>query len=573
MTRYQLAPPPSSAHAAALAAHHPYVQQLLVNRGIESAAAARAYLTPPYEEALHDPYLLHDMEAAVARIQRAIEEDEHIVIYSDYDCDGIPGAVILHDFFVEIGFTNFAVYIPHRHNEGFGFNAAAATSLATQGAKLIITIDCGMADHAAVEAANAQSVDVIVTDHHQAKDTLPAAVAVVNPVISESYPFPHLCGAGVIFKVVQALISTQAYAVAPGREKWWLDMVGVATLADMVELTGENRTLAHYGLHVLRKSRRPGLQALLKAQRASQRHLTEDDIGFTIGPRINAASRMGEPLRAFKLLTATTVTDAEDHLAHLESLNNERKGAVAAMTRAAHKKLATLEHIPPVIVLGDPEWRPSLAGLVANKLSEEHAVPAFVWGRDGHGVLKGSCRSNGVVSVVRLMEAAAEHFIEYGGHHASGGFAVSDSAIHTLPTSLVEAQQSLGDAATITEPLVIDLSLPSAEISYDVLRQCISLGPFGAGNPKPLLQIPNVQCAEVTVFGKTKEHTKIMLPSQSGTIESIAFFRLPEQFTHTPQTGETATVLAHPEQSFFMGRVQTRLRIVDIIAAPVESVA
>lgn len=546
------------------------VQQLFHNRGISTAEAAGLWLAPQYEEALHDPWLLHDMKKAVARIQAAIAANEKIVIYSDYDCDGIPGAVVLHDYFVEIGYQNFSVYIPHRHYEGFGFNVTAAQQLAADGAQLIVTIDCGVADVAAVDVANEAGVDVIITDHHQAPATLPAAVAIVNPAISPAYPFPHLCGAGVIFKVVQALLaSAQPAQVLPGREKWWLDMVGLATVADMVSLTDENRTLAHYGLQVLRKSRRPGLRALLAQQRASQTHLTEDDVGFTIGPRINAASRMGEPLRAFKLLTATSDAEAADHLAHLEQLNNERKGVVAAMTRAAHQKLQQYAAVPPVIVLGDPEWRPSLVGLVANKLAEEHGVPTFVWGRDGNGVIKGSCRSNGVVSLIRLMEMVADHFGEYGGHHASGGFSVSDAHIHTLPTALAEAFAAHGDSVQVAEQTVIDADITSADLEQNTIRAMLALGPFGVGNPKPLLQLRDVTLAAVTSFGKGQEHTKVVVPSARGTMEAIAFFKLPDQFTYPPTTDRSVSLLVQPEQSFFFGRLQTRLRLVDVLAHPI----
>lgn len=569
MVSYRLTDPIPDAIRAELKTFHPAAQQLFYNRGVTSRAAAESWCTPVYETTLHDPFLLHDMDTAVIRVLTAIEHNEHIVVYSDYDCDGIPGAVVLHDFFTEIGFTNFSTYIPHRHYEGFGFNEAAAEKLAADGAQLIITVDCGMGDYAAVAAAQAAGTDVIVTDHHQPSGELPPATAVVNPAISPTYPFPHLCGAGVVFKLVQALLDRGSFAVTPGREKWWLDMVGMATIADMVSLTEENRTLAHYGLVVLRKSRRPGLHALLKQQRASQAHLNESDIGFTIGPRINAASRMGEADRAFKLLTATTAAEAQDHLAHIEQLNNERKGAVAAMTRAAHKKLAQQETVSSVIVLGDPEWRPSLVGLVANKLAEEHSVPAFVWGRDGNGVIKGSCRSGGDMSVLRIMEAGAEYFIEYGGHHASGGFAVTDATIHTLGKQLQAVVMKLDTKTLEVAATPIDLSLTATELTAETLTALLALGPFGVGNPKPLLQITDVRPTHVDVFGKGKEHIKLQVPGASRELEAIAFFKQPQQFTHQPVADTTCTLLAEPEQSYFRGRAQLRLRIVDVLPEPV----
>ena len=565
MSRYQLADTIPDSVANALAAYDPVVQQLLHNRGLSTAAEAHTWLTPAYEEALHDPALMHDMDKAVARLQQALTTQEQIVIFSDYDCDGIPGAVVLHDFLQAVDCDHFSNYIPHRHFEGFGLSVSAVEKLADAGAQLIVTIDCGTADHAAVARANELGVDVIITDHHQPKETLPAAVAVVNPVVGDTYPFPHLCGAGVVFKVVQALLATDQYEIAPGREKWWLDMVGVATVADMVSLTGENRTLAHYGLQVLRKSRRPGLQQLLRKQRASQAHLTEDDIGFTIGPRINAASRMGAPLEAFTLLTTTDEVVAGQQVAVLEKLNNERKGQVAAMTRAAHTKLENLERIPSVLVIGDPEWRPSLVGLVANKLAEEHQVPAFVWGRDGNGVLKGSCRSDGNASVITLMESTPESFSEFGGHHFSGGFSVADDAIHTLGETLAQAHKTLGKKAAIVEPIQIDTTISLDALSSAQIKAILALGPFGVDNPKPLFQLVACVPTEVHVFGKTKEHTKLTFDTSGVIREAIAFFALPETFTKTPIAGEECTLYAHVEQSFFMGRLQNRLRIVDIV--------
>ena len=288
---------------------------------------------------------LHDMERAVVRILRAVSEGERVVIYSDYDCDGIPGAVVLHDFFAAIGFSNFINYIPHRHYEGFGLSVEAIEKLHQDNATLIITIDCGTSDTEAIHVAKRLGVDVIVTDHHEPPEELPEAIAIVNPKVGDSYPFDGLCGAAVVFKLVQACLERGQeqglFTLKPGWEKWWLDMVGIATIADMVPLTDENRVLAHYGLSVLRKSRRPGLQQLLRKQRASQRNLTEDDIGFTIGPRINAASRMDTPEDAFKLLATKDEREAGAFVDHLEKLNNERKGLVAAMTKDIHKRHGT----------------------------------------------------------------------------------------------------------------------------------------------------------------------------------------------------------------------------------------
>lgn len=569
MAQYALVSEVPEESAAELSAYSPLLQRLLFSRGIKTAEDAARFLDPSYESHLHDPFLLHDMHKAVDRVLRALEKKERIAIYSDYDCDGIPGGVILHDFFKAIGYENFTNYIPHRHYEGFGFNADAAKKLADDGITLIITIDCGTSDVEAVAAACERAVDVIITDHHEPKETLPDACAIINPKVGDSYPFGGLCGSGVVYKLVLALIAkgreNGLITLVPGWEKWWLDMVGLATIADMVPLIDENRALAHYGLQVLRKSRRPGLQLLLEQQRTQMRFLTEDDIGFTIAPRINAASRMDNPEDAFRMLSATDATEAGAYVLHLEKLNNERKGVVAAMSKEVKKRLGAVETIPEVIVLGSPEWRPSLAGLLANKLAEEYRRPAFVWGRDGNGFIKGSCRSDGVTSVVMLMEGAATHFIEYGGHHFSGGFSVHDAHIHTLPEMLNDTYARIAREARIDDVVFVDSALSLEEIDAAFVGDQRKLAPFGMGNPKPLYAFEGAVPEEVSVFGKSKEHTKLTFNTGGLAREAIAFFRLPEEFPKTPVAGKPCTIYAHVEESFFMGRKQVRLRIVDIM--------
>src|SRR6056297_2833484 len=430
----------------------PLQAELLNNRGVQPNEVA-AFMAPDYDQHLHDPMLLHDIKSACERIEQAIDEAQHIAVFADYDCDGIPGAVVAHDFFTAAKHDNLTIYIPHRHFEGFGLSVSAVEKLHEKSVQLIITIDCGSTDVAAVERANQLGIDVIITDHHEPGVELPKALALVNPKLGD-YPFKDLCGAAVMFKLVQALLSRRTYDLVPGYEKWWLDMVGVATIADMVPLRGENRVLAQFGLQVLRKSRRPGLQQLLKKAKANQVTLTEEDIGFAIGPRVNAASRMDTPEDAFHLLAATTLEEANERVTHLEQLNQSRKTAGALMTKELHKRMEQLEEIPSVIVLGNPEWRPSLVGLAANKLAEEHSRPAFIWGRDGNGVIKGSARSGGAASVVTLMRAVPEVFLEYGGHHVAGGFAVTDEAIHTFSDALNQAHADLGEAVFIKEEVI-----------------------------------------------------------------------------------------------------------------------
>lgn len=563
MASYQF---PDSQTPPVILANHvsPLINQLLAKRGIANAAAAEVFLSPDYETQLHDPLLLHDIIPACSRIEAAMSKGENIAIFSDYDCDGIPGAVVLHDLFKAIGYSTFQNYIPHRHYEGFGMSRTAIDTLKADGVTLIITIDCGTANVAEIAYATEQGIAVIVTDHHEPGAVLPEAAAIVNPKLGD-YPFPDLCGAAVAFKLAQALLARGSYGLTPGWEKWWLDMVGIATIADMVPLTGENRVLASYGLQVLRKSRRPGLQALLRKARVDQRYLTEDDIGFIIGPRINAASRMDTPEDAFLMLAETDSEKAGERVEHLERLNTDRKAQVAQMTKELHKRLKAIGETPAVVVMGHDTWRPSLVGLAASKLAEEYQRPVFLWGIDGNGVFKGSCRSGGGVSVVRLMEAVSDVFIEHGGHHASGGFSVKKEHIFTFGEQLIKAMEELGTNAIAEQTVSIDAELSLTEVDQLLVTQLARLAPFGTGNAKPLFAFTNVRPQTVETFGKGKEHTKLLFSTETGKKEAIAFFQTPDQFSREPQPDVPCTLIAHIEQSFFMGQQQIRLRIIDIL--------
>jgi single-stranded-DNA-specific exonuclease len=331
-----------SSTSSDLSSYPDLVQTLLKKRGITNAADADHFLYPDFARDVRDPFGILNMDKAVERILRAIDAGERIAVYADYDCDGIPGATLFNDFLKKIKYENFEVYIPHRNIEGYGLNTKALDLLASRGATVVITIDCGIVDVAEADHAKKLGIDLIITDHHLPQDILPKAYAVINSKqASDTYHDNMLCGAAVAWKLVSALLARrgEAWGVPVGWEKWLLDMAGLSTIADMVPLQNENRALAQYGLMVLRKSRRPGLLALLRKMDMTQSNLIEDDIGFMIGPRINAASRMGNPMDAFRLLSAETQEEAEEYAEKLMHLNDARKGLVASMVKEAHKHL------------------------------------------------------------------------------------------------------------------------------------------------------------------------------------------------------------------------------------------
>ncbi len=611
---------------------------LLANRGIKEDEI-EIFLNPSYETGVYDPYLMKDMEKAVDRILKAIEEKEKIGIFSDYDADGVPGAVMMKDFFDRIEYENVFYYIPDRHLEGFGLKDDSITECSDNGVKLLITIDCGITDVGEVKHAKSLGMEVIITDHHlpsvipvktgihkyfsaekssghdsarqlpslqsgptptsQSENSglgsplstarmtkkksksdrgsdiqnLPDAFAILDPKQEgDEYPDKMLCGTGVAFKLIQGILAKNRFGIGESQEKWFLDMVGIATLSDMVPLLNENRTLASYGLKVLRKSKRPGLIALLKRAGVDQGLISEEDIGFMIAPRINAAGRMGHAMDAFKMLSTTDEKEAEKSADYINDLNNERKGIVARMVKEMKAMLSTrIEHEKEkgVIVLGHPDWKPSLLGLAANSIVEEHGMPVFLWGRESGTVIKGSCRSNGVVNMVEIMRGACEGtFIDFGGHAMSGGFSVEEDKIHFLSDSLAKAYKEVlvTSDGELKQNYNIDTVLGLNEVNEKTYKDIQMLSPYGEANPKPVFLFKSVIVKSCAQFGKEKNHLKITVAKDGGrTIEAISFFADENSFMKEIKEGSTINLVANIEKSFFRGRGELRLRIVDVV--------
>lgn len=554
------------------------VRSLLENKGINKDEEIEDFLNPSYENHLHDPYLMKDMEKAVKRILSAIDNKEKIVVYCDYDADGLPGGAILHDFFNSAGvLENVSFYIPNRDEEGFGFHVHAVEKFIREGVSLFITVDCGIVDFEAVEVANENKADVIITDHHLPQaDKIPKAYAIVNPAQDDcKYPFKKLCGAGVAFKLVIALIKKRPELMKDGYEKWLLDLVGIATLSDMVPLIGENRVLAKWGLFVLRRTKRHGLRILFRILKVDIEKITEEDIGFTLTPRINSASRLGEAEIAFRLLVETDQKKASAIAVQLNKMNDTRKGLSAWLSKSAKNKLADLPQIKndgkQVIVLGNPEWKPAVLGPVANSLSEEFSCPVFMWGRAG-GKIKGSCRAPKGKNVVKLMEAVPKGvFIEFGGHACSGGFSVRDDKIHLLEEHLNGAYKKVledKDFICLDDECsdLYDGELDVDDISDDLLSEIEKLSPFGMDNPRPKFLIKDAKISSIKFFGSNKEHVEIIFSGKSGkSISGISFFVKDKKWIKDIEKKDEVNVIMSLEESFFGGRRKIRLRILDIV--------
>ena len=539
-------------------------RRLLHSRFIKDSDEAERFLSVSYERDMHDPFLLTDMDRAVSRILKAMNSKEKIAIFGDFDADGLCASVCWKDFFQRANYEKVSFYIPHRHDEGFGLNNKALTEMSSDGVSLVITVDCGVADTEILKEASGLGLDVIVTDHHEPVNGLPEVTAVVDPKRKDcSYPNPNLTGAGVAFKVIQGILSQNRFGIPEGHEKWLLDLVGISNISDYVPLIGENRTLTYYGLLVLRKSPRLGLVKLCRKLNIPQRNLTEDDVGFMIAPRLNAASRMGSAEDAFVLLSTCDEAEASEAVLRLEKVNNERKGVVASIVKEV-KKNSEMFNDQNVIVAGNPKWRPSLLGLVANSIAEEYSKPVFLWGRDGSRVIKGSCRSSGEIDVLSLMSSTEEVFEQYGGHKFAGGFSVSFKQVHILRERLNIAYGKNG-VRSKEEVKEIDGVLSIDDVNISMYRKIERFAPFGVGNPKPVFKFPGVLIKRMKMFGKENEHIELVFQNSKGVdIKAIGFFQKPENFEREIKEGKEIDLIATVELSYFRGRQELRLRIVDV---------
>ena len=564
---------------------------LLEKRGIIDEAQALIFLNPDYQRDFCDPFLMKDMEKACVRLCEAVENKEKIIIYSDYDCDGIPGAVILTDLFRLLNVPvevyphtkdfGVGVYIPQRNSEGYGLNLDVIKQFALSGVKLLIAIDLGITAVDEITQAGVDGIEVIIMDHHLprrsfsegglASNDLPRAYAILNPK-TDNYPEKMLCAAGVVFKFVQGFVHkySEYFGIKDGNEKWMLDMAGLATLADMVPLLGENRAMVYFGMKVLKKSSRPGLQKLLSKMKIDQKYLSEDDLGFMVTPRLNAASRMDDPMRAYELLATDDEAEAGVLADHLSKINDERKTIVTSIMREVNKKLETYEH-KEVMVIGNPKWRIGILGLVAGKICDEYKKPVFVWGKDENDCIRGSCRSDGSVSVVEIMTETRESFIDFGGHELAGGFTVHHEKIHfleeALSASFVKIQGHGKTPSLESDGVRSDLTLNLSEVNMKNWREIEKLAPFGFGNSKPIFLFENVKIEKIKKFGKngSGEHLEITFSdSNAKKVKAVSFFSNLESFKALLIEGKKVDLLATFDLSRFRGREELRLRVENI---------
>lgn len=505
---------------------HPIITQILSNRGYKTTAQINTFLNPSYDEHLHDPFLLKDMDKAVARIKIALEKKENIVIYGDYDIDGLTATTLLMDYFGKLG-ARVTGYIPDRFEEGYGVNVDALKKLKKEGADLIITVDCGSKSIDALKWAYKNKLDVVVTDHHEVGDELPSAIALVNhKQHDDTYPFKDLAGCGVAFKLVQALQVTlpKKHRLSEGSEKWLLDLVAMGTVCDVVSLNGENRVLVKYGLQVLRKTPRLGIRALAAVGSIKISELDTYHLGYVLGPRLNAAGRMEHAQKGLDLLNTTNKDEAIKLAQYLDGLNTARRAEQDKIYRAAASQ-ADEHQNDSVLVLADKDWSHGVVGIVASKLVEKFKKPTLLLQIMGDDA-KGSARSFGDFNIVAALDYAKDILEKYGGHFFAAGCTLKAKNIDSLRLKLNDfyKMQKLANQTNKFEPKH-DAEIDSLQsIDDDLHEQLRLLSPFGMENNPPLLLVQNVSIAEVRLVGDEGKHLKLNLSGGSGkSIDGIGF--------------------------------------------------
>jgi single-stranded-DNA-specific exonuclease len=477
----------------------PLLVQLLHNRGIRELEDVTDFLFG--DAKTYDPFLMSGMEAATARILRAVTNSERVCIYADYDADGVTSCVILTLTLRSLGILS-EPYFPNRRIEGYGLNKEAIAHIAESGIELLISTDCGANAVSEVEVALAQGMDVIVTDHHTVLEDLPAAAIALNPRNpKDPYPFPDLAGVGVAYKLAEALLRKQPSIKAINPESL-MDLVALGTVADVVPLRGENRYFVVEGLKRINHAPRPGIAALMSKSRITYGEVVSSDLGFKLGPRINAAGRMDDARIAFNSLIETEHQKVEELAQQLEEWNLLRQQATREILEAAEQ---FVDGDGPIFAYGE-DWHPGVVGLVAGKLAEATGVPAFVASIHG-GIVRGSVRAQGGVNIVEALGSCSHILDRYGGHARAGGFTVARSRLFEMRDEVCAWWDTVGSVRT-PPVLEVDCYLWPQSLNWDTLQLVQDLGPFGESFRDPLFAMKAVMLSSWRVVGRDGTHLK-----------------------------------------------------------------
>jgi len=562
--RWTLKPIPSEENSNKLAKElgvDPFIAALLLQRGIETYEAARNFFRPSLAD-LHDPFLMKDMDKAVARIEQAITNDENILIYGDYDVDGTTSVALLSSY-LKGYYPNVATYIPDRYDEGYGISYKGIDFAEDNGFSLIIALDCGIKAIEKVAYASEKNIDFIICDHHRPGPELPKAIAVLDPKREDcDYPYKELCGCGVGFKLIQALGVKKGETIDD--LILYLDLVATAIGADIVPITGENRILAYYGLKVINSNPRTGFKAILK--RINKQTLTITDVVFVIAPRINAAGRMKHGNHAVTLLTETNMNDAIVWASEIEQFNTDRRDADKRITQEALIQISEKkEEDRMTTVVYDETWHKGVIGIVASRLTETYYRPTLVFTKSGEK-LAASARSVKGFDVYNALEGCAEFIEQFGGHKYAAGLTLLEKDYESFKAEFEKIVRDTIDPKLLNPELNIDAEINLAEITPKFYRILKQFAPFGPGNMAPVFMTQNlIDIGKGKRVGEDKSHLRLVVKQGNSTQITCIGFGLGDKHDLTCE-GEPFKAAYVIDENEWQGTVSLQLLLKDIKA-------
>lgn len=532
------------------------VLQILMERGYDSLEAINNFLDPD-ARGLYDPNFMHDMELGVDRIQQAIMNGEKIVIYGDYDVDGITSTALMYETLEELG-AEVEYYIPDRFKDGYGPNVEVYKRLIDEGVSLIVTVDNGVAGHEAIDYANQHGVDVVITDHHELPETLPDAYAIIHPRHPEGdYPFGELSGVGVAFKVAAALLEELPQDV--------LDLVALGTVADLVSLTGENRILVKYGLQLLQQTMRPGLQSLYKVAGIEVPTITEETIGFSLAPRLNALGRMENGSLGVELLTTLDEERAEELAKTTNQLNIKRQEKVNKIVEEAVAQLANKSENHLVNVVAGNNWHEGVVGIVASRLVDMTGKPSLVLSIDEKtGIAKGSGRSIEAFQMFDALDSHRDILMKFGGHHMACGLSLDKEKLSDLQQVVDEEGKKQG-IEHATKPVVKVIPVNLDDVNLDLEAQLEVLAPFGTDNHRPVFEFKDYEVNAVQAIGQQKNHLKLQLQSNNSQVDALDFGIGSKKISEIERNKNSVCLIGTLGKNIWQSRVNLQIMIEDIL--------
>ena len=539
----------------------PVVAGMLWRRELRTLEDARKFFNPSISHLL-DPFLMKDMEKAVVEISTCIEEHSPIMVYGDYDVDGTTAASLLHMFLLSVG-AKSEFYIPDRITEGYGVSEKGIDYAAEIGAKLIITCDCGITAVEQTDYANKQKIKMMITDHHIPDEQLPAAVAILNPKQADcEYPNKNLCGAGVAFKLTQALAKHRGFAAEQALQ--FMDLAAIGTAADIVKVTGENRIIVSEGLKLISQGTRPGIKALKKVAGITRDEVTVSDVLFGLGPRINAVGRLGEAMRAVRLMTSTTQAEAKELSAVLNSENEARKGVESKIFDEA-VRLSNTKYDPREkrsLVLYQEGWHHGVIGIVASKLKERYFVPTVIIAVND-GVGKASARSISGFDLHAAFSQCADLLLSYGGHMMAAGMSIDPANLEAFEKRFQEVAMAQVTEEMMRPRLKIESIIEFSDVNSQLMETLRRLAPYGPGNMRPLFSSQNLEVIgypRPRIVGKN--HLKFKVRQGRTVLDAIGFGMAESlELLYAKKPLEMAFVLAENE---WQGRKTIQLELKDI---------